>query len=325
MNISKIAICVLVFCYCEALFGQDILQEIETEEVIADKQSENVLPGDSMSIQDMNSEFIANYNETLSFQNQSNNSSVVPLSKLFYKIGSNAFHSVTYNYGANYAVAAVGTYAMIESGIDWKWNRMGYNNKWVAYSGTPFGALGYILPVAAPVWLYVHGRRNEDIKLQVTGLALGQAALLGLGVSGTIKAFTGRLAPGIMEHHIYPDRYMITDDYSNDWAWGFMRRGVNSGWPSSHTIVAFAMATTLAELYPDNTWLKIGAFAYAGCTGLSVSLFSHWASEVFAGALMGYAIGKSVGRSFNGLLGNDTKLNYSFYAVPNGIGFTMNF
>jgi hypothetical protein len=56
-----------------------------------------------------------------------------------------------------------------------------------------------------------------------------------------------------------------------------------------------------------------------------MSLFGHWASESFAGALMGYAIGKSVGRSFNGLLGKEAKVNYSLYATPNGVGLTINF
>ncbi|MDR2804925.1 MAG: phosphatase PAP2 family protein [Dysgonamonadaceae bacterium] len=236
-------------------------------------------------------------------------------------------NSFTYNYGLNYAVTPLITYGMIESGMDWQWNRLAYNNKWVAYSGTPFGALGYVAPVAVPLYLYLHGRKNGDIKLQVTGLALGQSAILALGISSGIKAFTGRRDPGIMAHHIYPDEYNENIDYSGDWAFGFMRRGVMSGWPSSHTIVAFAMATTLAELYPDDARIKWGAYIYAGAVGLGVSVVSHWASEVFAGALMGYAIGKSVGNSFNQLLGNGSKskINYSLYPKMNGIGFTMNF
>jgi hypothetical protein len=261
-----------------------------------------------------------------SIRNHANNSSVIPLSKLFHKFGGNIVNSFTYNYGLNYAATPLITYGMIESGIDWQWNRMGYNNKWVAYSGTPFGALGYVVPAAVPVWLYVHGRNKEDVKLQITGLALGQSAILALSVSFGIKAFTGRREPGIMEHHIYPDRGSTTD-YSKDWAWGFMKRGVFSGWPSSHTIVSFAMATTLAELYPDDARIKWGAYIYAGAVGLGVSLFSHWASEVVSGALMGYAIGKTVGSSFNQLLGNGnkSKINYSLYPTMNGIGFTMNF
>jgi hypothetical protein len=249
----------------------------------------------------------------------------IPVSKLFYKMGGNAFRSLTYNYGANYVVGALGSYGLVKSGADWQWNRMAYNNAWVAYSGTPYGALGFIVPFAAPSWMYFYGRKHDDVKLQVAGLAVAQSALLGLGISFTLKSFTGRRSPEIMEHHISPDRYSETIDYSGDWEWGFMRRGVMSGWPSSHTIVAFAMATTLVEIYPDDIWLRRGAFIYAGCIGIGVSLFSHWSSEVFAGALMGYAIGKSVGHSFNQLLSRDSKINYSLYATPGGIGLTINF
>jgi hypothetical protein len=57
------------------------------------------------------------------------------------------------------------------------------------------------------------------------------------------------------------------------------------------------------------------------------SLFSHWSSEVVSGALMGYAIGKSVGNSFNRLLGNKStaKIAFSLYPVPGGMGLTVNF
>ncbi|GHT56168.1 hypothetical protein AGMMS49982_22820 [Bacteroidia bacterium] len=255
------------------------------------------------------------------------NSQIVPLSKVFYKLGPNVVHSFTYNYGLNYAAAALGTYGLVQSGIDWQWNRLAHNNEWMAYAGTPFGAMGYLVPVAAPVGAYFYGRKHDDMKLQVTGLALAQSAMLGVGISFSIKAFTGRRAPNILEHHIYPSRYSGTEDYSRDWAFGFMERGVFSGWPSSHTIVAFAMATTLAELYPDDVWVKRGAFIYAGCVGLGVSSFSHWLSEAFAGALMGYAIGKSVGGSFNQLLNgsNAAKIKYSLHPVANGIGLTVNF
>ncbi|MDR1862797.1 MAG: phosphatase PAP2 family protein [Treponema sp.] len=91
-------------------------------------------------------------------------------------------------------------------------------------------------------------------------------------------------------------------DFSGDFAFGFMERGVFSGWPSSHTVVVFAMAATLAELYPKNIALKIAVYSYAACTGLAMSLFAHWASDAAAGALIGYGIGKSVGKSYKTLL-----------------------
>ena len=251
----------------------------------------------------------------------------VHFSKLLHRFGKNIISSFTCNYGLNYAVTPLITYGMIKSGIDWQWNRMAYHNKWVAYSGIPFGVMGFAVPAAVPLWLYIYGRRHEDIKLQVTGLALGQSAILALGISFGIKSLTGRRDPAIMPHHVYPDKYSETIDYSGDWAFGFMRRGVMSGWPSSHTIVAFSMAATMAELYPDNAQIKWGAYIYAAAVGLSVSLFSHWASEVVSGALIGCAVGKSVGRSFNQLLGGGRQsgVKYSLYPTMNGVGVAINF
>ena len=105
-----------------------------------------------------------------------------------------------------------------------------------------------------------------------------------------------------------------------------MRRGVFDGWPSSHTATAFAMASALAELYSDNNAVVIGAYAYATFIGLGMSVMAHWASDIVAGALIGIAIGKTVGKNFNRLI--DEKISeskISFYALPDGAGVLINF
>jgi membrane-associated phospholipid phosphatase len=223
---------------------------------------------------------------------------IVPFSKLFYNFGWNTLHSFTFNYGQNFLIAGLGTYAMVDTGIDWKWNRMAYDHPAVAYAGMPAGLIGAVLPIGLPLGLYLYGRNKGDGELQIAGLAMGQAAILGLGISSAIKAFTGRRPPGILDQD--PD----LNDYSGDWAFGFMNRGVFNGWPSGHTAVAFAMAAALAELYPDSIGLKIGAYSYAAFIGAGMSLMAHWASDSVAGALIGYAIGKSVGASFRQLSGS---------------------
>jgi membrane-associated phospholipid phosphatase len=248
----------------------------------------------------------------------------VPFTKIFYKMGTNALQGLTYNYGANFAVAALGSYGLVQSGADWRWNRMSANNKYITFAGIPAGAIGMVAPVVVPLTLYFYGRKHDDAQLQITGLALGQSAALAVSFSFAIKTFTGRKGPGVLAEVLgYEPKN--PSDYIYDWAFGFYRRGVFDGWPSSHTIVAFAMASTLATLYPDNTWVQVGSYAYAGFVGVSVSLFSHWFSDAFAGALMGYAIGKSVGHSFNQLLGKEAKKNYSLYVVPNGVGMAVRF
>jgi membrane-associated phospholipid phosphatase len=221
-----------------------------------------------------------------------------PFSLIFYKFGWNTLHSFTFNYGQNFIISGLGTYTMIKTGIDWEWNRLAYNNQALAYAGMPAGIIGALLPIGLPLGLYLYGRRVENYDYQVAGLAVGQAAILALGITSTIKIFTGRRPPGIIDQD--PDPL----DYSGDWAFGFMNRGAFNGWPSSHTAVAFAMAAALTELYPESWGLKIGAYSYAVFIGAGMSLMAHWLSESVAGALVGYAVGKSVGAGFRSLMGS---------------------
>ncbi len=123
-----------------------------------------------------------------------------------------------------------------------------------------------------------------------------------------------------------PTKLSDGDDIRGDFRFGFLKGGANNGWPSSHTTAAFAMATTLAELYPDNMTVKICAFTYASLIGIGVSTNIHWASDAFAGALIGYAIGKTVGASFRNLMNNSgQKQSYSFYITPTGAVFDYRF
>jgi membrane-associated phospholipid phosphatase len=106
------------------------------------------------------------------------------------------------------------------------------------------------------------------------------------------------------------------------------------------------MAVALAEMYPKNIGVKIAAYSYATLTGIGMSLFAHWASDTVAGALIGYAIGKSVGKSFKELLDKYSNLNgsetlssndinnmtginitknLSFYIMPNYMGLGMRY
>jgi membrane-associated phospholipid phosphatase len=137
------------------------------------------------------------------------------------------------------------------------------------------------------------------------------------------SAITGRVSPGIV-NELDHTRSQQTDDFSGKFDWfnaNFIR-----GWPSGHTANAFAAAATISEMYKNNLWLKIGVYAYAALIGLGVTLDVHWASEAVAGALIGYGVGKTVGKSFNKLLKNDRSGNQaSFYVTPNSLGIIVSF
>ena len=62
--------------------------------------------------------------------------------------------------------------------------------------------------------------------------------------------------------------------------------------PSGHTIMAFSMATVIAKEYSDKKWVGIASYGLASLVGLSrLGLDKHWASDVFVGSILGYAIG----------------------------------
>jgi membrane-associated phospholipid phosphatase len=242
---------------------------------------------------------------------------LVPITDVFYKVGDHLAGSLTVNYGLNYLLAGAGTYGIVKSGLDWRWYRNAQDHKWISDAGFVFVGIGPLASVAVPVGLYLYGRSKEDVRLQYTGLALGQAAILAGVMTSALKAFTGRVPPDS------PDN---PHDYSGEFRFGFLRGGVYEGWPSSHTATAFAMATTLMELYPESAVTRYGGLAYASLIGLGVSTNIHWFSDAVAGALIGYAIGKTVGSGFRNLLDQKgEQQSFSFFVTPSRVGFTYRF
>jgi membrane-associated phospholipid phosphatase len=251
------------------------------------------------------------------------NSSIVPISNLFYNIGGNALGAMSYNYGLNFIGAAAETYLFIETGWDWEWRNLMYQSTWLPGYGMPGLYIGYTVPVIAPITAYIAGRFTQDKKLQITGLALAQSALLMLGIQVPLKMITGRALPGIttvLDHNQNPR----SDDFSGDFDW--LNLNPIGGWPSSHTASAFATAAIVTEIYHESLALKIILYSYAVFMGLSVTTNVHWASEAVAGALIGHAIGKAVGCDFNRLLHNTSRKSaVSFYASPFSTGVRIAF
>jgi len=257
----------------------------------------------------------ANDEETVS-------SNAVPLSLMFHNIGWNLFDSVTYNYGLNFIGAGVVTWGTIESETDLRWRNFAYNNSYVSNAGLSALYIGFVVPVITPVILYSVGRSKQDTKLQVTAMALSQSLILTLGMQSSLKMITGREEPGIVTILNKHERGRSKDDHSRDFDW--FNRDFVKGWPSGHTSTAFSAAATISEIYNDNLLLKVCAYSYAAFIGFGVSVNVHWASDVFAGALIGYAIGKTVGKNFKQLLDGEEN-NLSFFIIPNGAGVVIRF
>jgi membrane-associated phospholipid phosphatase len=244
-------------------------------------------------------------------QEKSNPLSPVPPYDLFYHLDRHLTSSYTMSGGIFQLVTIPLTYALIKTGADWKWNT--YANNQGFSKGYAAAEVGTLAPVLIPFSLYLYGWSKDNRDLEITGLALGQAALLSVGIASFYKALTGRRPPNDS------DVPRTETDYSGDFHFGFLRRGAYDGWPSSHTMVAFAMASAVTELHPDNFILAVISYTCASFIGIGVSTNIHWLSDVVAGGLIGYSIGKTVGRGFRELKDHESSCSsLNFNILPNG-------
>ena len=244
-----------------------------------------------------------------------------PSPHIFHNLGWNLLHSFTYNYGLNFLGAGAGTAGFIHTGLDWKWRNTVYDSAWPDYIGGSVMSVGGIVPVVTPLLFLIPGKLSKNDKLVISASALTQTLILTMAVQSPLKMITGRRDPGLVNNSFYR-RIEGEDDFSGVFNW-FNMDFIN-GWPSGHTANAFSAAAALSEIYHDNIWVKTGAFTYAALMGLGVTSHAHWASEAFAGALIGYAIGKTVGKSYRKFLDNsDDKNQVSFYCTAYSAGIII--
>jgi hypothetical protein len=256
-------------------------------------------------------------------QNKETENGILPLSMVFHNIGWNVLHTITHNYGLNFIGAGLGTWVFIESGLDWKWNRLAYNNEWMPKIGGNANYIGYAVPVITPIVLYLTGISVKNEKLQIAGLALTQSLMLTMLIQTPLKIVTGRTWPGITDGWDSPlsKRSERLDNYSGEFNWFDM--DAIGGWPSGHTANAFAAAATISQIYHDNILLKIAVYSYASLIGLGMSVYDHWASDIIAGALIGFAVGTTVGKSYRSLIREDKENRLTFYVTSSSLGFII--
>jgi membrane-associated phospholipid phosphatase len=183
------------------------------------------------------------------------------------------------------------TWGILASGLDWLYFASLRNTAVYPFL-FPAAIIGGLLPMLAPVAVFIAGLVRKNLRTLNAAWAMGQAAIIGSVVSSFYKFFTGRVQPP----------QLLTATTTPDVSWGFRfgldKGGIFWGWPSSHTTIAFAVSVTLVLLYPESKWIKYLALVYAAYVGLGVSVSIHWFSDVVAGVIMGTIIGIVVGRSF---------------------------
>lgn len=133
--------------------------------------------------------------------------------------------------------------------------------------------------------------KNE--KMQTTTLLATQAYITGAALESVVKVLTGRTRPSSYADDVRA-RATFLGPFSS-------KTGKdNSSFPSGHTTVAFAVATVFLLEYSNKPWVPILAYSSATLIGLSrITENKHWATDVFAGAVVGFLAGRNVVNNYH--------------------------
>ena len=133
--------------------------------------------------------------------------------------------------------------------------------------------------VAAPVIIYGVGRIHHDEHATETGILGGEAMVDSLIVDEVMKVVSLRERPTVDNAK---GKFFQTS------------AGLNSSFPSAHSIIAWSSATVIASEY-DGPLTKIASYGLA--TGVSLTRVlsrQHFPSDVLVGSAVGFLIGRYV-------------------------------
>lgn len=136
--------------------------------------------------------------------------------------------------------------------------------------------------IAVPATLMAAGYLRHDDYQVDTAMLAGEAYADTAVVDLAIKAITRRSRPS----DVAPGA-PFTDTFFNGGKSPFK----GSSFPSGHAAGAFAVATVIASRYHKHVWVPWLAYGFATAISFSrVTTLSHFPSDVFLGAALGYTI-----------------------------------
>lgn len=136
--------------------------------------------------------------------------------------------------------------------------------------------------IAVPVALMAAGYVRHDQYQVGTALLSGEAYADSAIVDLAIKAITRRKRPS----DVRPG-----GSYNNTFFSGGKSPFKGSSFPSGHAAGVFSVATVIASRYQRHRWVPWLAYGFATAVSCSrISTSSHFPSDVFLGAALGYTI-----------------------------------
>jgi membrane-associated phospholipid phosphatase len=156
---------------------------------------------------------------------------------------------------------------------------------------------GYVLPAVLAPATYLAGLVGGDHDMTAAGSAALQALGVTLLATGVLKIAVGRPYPLNGGDPNAPDR-LDHPEYARQFR-PFGSFWPLPAWPSGHTSATTAIAAALTAYYPEHPWIPLVGYPVALAIGFGlVDGDRHWTSDVVSGALVGHAIGYSIGGSF---------------------------
>lgn len=127
-----------------------------------------------------------------------------------------------------------------------------------------------VISIGTPLTLYAVGLINKDPQLKKEALYIGETVAASIFITIVSKRIIKRERP----FETYPEIEKLTN-------------GGGYSFPSGHTSIAFATATSLSMTYPK-WYVIVPSFTWATAIGYSrMHLGVHYPTDVLAGALIG--------------------------------------
>jgi membrane-associated phospholipid phosphatase len=213
-------------------------------------------------------------------------------------------------------LAATGFLVANDEGIYGNFKTFQGNNSWVdkvSPAVTMLGDWGVDCGIAG--LFFLGGVIARDHRARDTGL-MAWEALLHTGIlCQVVKHLAGRQRPWVENGS---DHWYGPSAFFKRYSQNFFSR--YDSFFSGHTVSAWSLATVIAENYKNHLWVPISCYSLATLVGLSrLTEDDHWLSDVFVGAILGFAVGKMVVRNQN------KRMQVSPSLAANGIGLALSY